>query len=168
MSNDIYFRSAFSGYNKRDVINFIEKLNAEQVERVNELNDKIRLAQTEVKRLTLELAEAKKKSAELEISLNRTDANRALNDEKAQKFDSMQGTYADIMLEAEHNAKEKVKSAEEKAEQILNEANEERKKIVAENKQIIQSSKAEFLALIDKITTSLDNTLSGIETKGNE
>ena len=168
MSNDIYFRTAFSGYNKRDVINFIEKLNAEQVERVNELNDKIRLAQTEIKRLTNELAEAKKKSAELEISLNRTDANRALNDEKAQKFDSMQGTYADIMLEAEHNAKEKVKSAEEKAEQILNEANEERKKIVAENKQIIQSSKAEFLALIDKITTSLDNTLSGIETKGDE
>lgn len=165
MANDIYFRTSLTGYNKSDVINFIEKLNSEQVERVNELNERLRSSQSEVKRMDSELVELRKKCSEMERLLTQKDADRITNEEKAQKYDAMQGTYADIMLEAEHTSKEKVRLAEEKAEKILEDANEAKKLIVAENKQIIESSKAEFIALIDKLTLSMDATLNKI---GNE
>ncbi len=168
MSNDIYFRTALSGYNKNDVISFIEKLNSEQVERVNELNERLRSAQTESKRLSTEVAELKAKCAELEAQLSMSDETRALNAEKAQKYETMQGSYADIMLEAEHTSKEKVRIAEERAEKILAEANETKRQIVAENKKIIETSKTEFMTLIDKLTASLDDTLSRIGTDSNE
>ena len=160
MANDIYFRTSLSGYNKNDVIRFIEKLNSEQVERVNELNDRIRISQTEAKKMSVELDAMKKKCAQLESQLSMSDENRAINDEKAQKYDAMQGTYADIMLDAEHISKEKVKLAEEKAEKILAEATEIKKRIVDENKRILENSKNEFLAVVERLTASLDESIA--------
>lgn len=168
MSADIYFRTSLSGYNKSDVIKFIEKLNAEQIERVNELNDKIRSAQTEIRRLTAELDSAQEKCAVLEKQLAEAESKSTANDEKAQKYDEMTGTYADIMLEAEHTSKEKVRIAEEQAEKIIAEANGIRKQIVAENKDIIASAKAEFTELVDKLTSSLDATLEKLGSDDNE
>lgn len=160
MSKDIYFRTSLSGYNKNDVIRFIEKLNSEQVERVNELNDRIRISQTEAKKMSAELEEMKRKCAQLESQLSMSDENRAINDEKAQKYDAMQGSFADIMLDAEHTSKEKVRLAEEKAEKVLAEAMEIKKRIVTENKQILENSKNEFLALVERLTISLDETIT--------
>lgn len=168
MSADIYFRTSLSGYNKNDVIKFIEKLNAEQIERVNELNDRIRSAQTEIRRLNSELDEAHKKCAELEEQLSGERSRNTANDEKAQKYDEMQGTYADIMLEAEHNAKEKVRIAQEQAEKIIADANGIKKQIISENKEIIASAKTEFTALVDKLTSSLDDTLEKLGNGENE
>lgn len=168
MSTDIYFRTSLSGYNKNDVIKFIEKLNAEQIERVNELNDRLRSAQTEIRRLNTELEEAKKKCVTLEHQLEGSESKRTANDEKAQKYDAMQGSYADIMLEAEHTSKEKVRLAEEKAEKIIAEANEAKKQVISDNKRIIESAKAEFTALVDKLTSSLDETLVKLRTGENE
>lgn len=168
MSTDIYFRSSLSGYNKSDVIKFIEKLNAEQIERVNELNDKLRSAQSELRRLSSELEEAKNKCSSLESQLADSEAKHTVNDEKAQKYDEMTGTYADIMLEAEHTSKEKVRLAEEQAEKIISDANCIKKQIVAENKQIIEGAKSEFTALVDKLTASLDDTLNKLGNGENE
>lgn len=168
MSADIYFRSSLSGYNKSDVIKFIEKLNAEQIERVNELNDKLRIAQAELRRLSSELEEAKGKCSSLESQLAEAVAKHTANDEKAQKYDEMTGTYADIMLEAEHTSKEKVRLAEEQAEKIISDANGIKKQIVAENKEIIESAKSEFTALVDKLTSSLDETLNKLGINENE
>lgn len=162
MAADIYFRSALSGYNKRDVISFIERLNSEQIERVNELNDRLRIAQTDAKKTAAELEEIKKRCEELEALLSETDATREDNAEKAQKYEAMQNSYANIMLEAEHTSVEKVRLAEEKAEKIIAEAQALKKKVVEDNKRIIENSKSELVALIDKLTASLDETLSTV------
>lgn len=168
MPTDIYFRSAISGYNKSDVINFIEKLNSEQIERVNDLNERLRASQSEARKLSADLDAMQKKCAELEAKIKAAESQRTQNDEKAQKYDAMQGTYADIMLDAEHTAKEKVKAAEEKAKAILEEANEVKKVVVAENQKLIGDAKTEFVALMDKLTASLDETLSKLGTTNNE
>lgn len=168
MAIDIYFRNSFSGYNKMDVVNFIEKLNREQVERVNDLNENFRIAQEEIKELSDELEASKKRCAELEAAVARQEAERADSEEKAQKYEAMQGTYADIMLEAEYTSKEKVRIAEEKADRMIKEAEETKRIAVAENKRIIENTKNEFMALIDKLTTSLDETIEKIGSKENE
>lgn len=179
MPRDIYFRTSLTGYNKSDVISFIEKLNNEQVTRVNELNEKIRLYQVEQKRLLDELEEERKKSRELADALSETDENRIANDDKARKYDAMQETYADIMLDAERTSKEKLKFAEEESQKIINDANtlyEERTKelealrasIFSENKRILETSKAEITSLLDKLTSQLEEGLTKVELKEND
>ncbi|MBE6651315.1 MAG: hypothetical protein E7613_08385 [Ruminococcaceae bacterium] len=168
MPNEIYFRTSFSGYNKSDVISFIEKLNREQVERVNSLNDTIRKSQEETKHLSDELENAQKRCAQLEEEVKQLIADRSANEEKAQKYETMQGTYADIMLEAEYTSKEKVRIAEEKADRMIKEAEETRRMAAAENKRIIETTKVEFMTLIEKLTSSLDETIAKIGVKDNE
>jgi len=160
MAADIYFRTSLSGYNKKDVMRFIEKLNKEQVERVSDLNDKIRVAQTEARKLALEIETVRKRCDEVETMLSDREQNDVVNEEKAQKFDSMQGTYADIMLDAEHSAKEKIATANKEAEEILRQANALFEEKMKEIDRIIENSKSEFMAVAEKMTASLDKAMN--------
>jgi cell division septum initiation protein DivIVA len=173
MPTDIYFRTALSGYNRKDVMRFIEKLNAEQVERVSELNCKIRSAQTEAHKLSGELEKLTRRCDELEEALASRNEGDVINEEKAHKYDSMQVNYADIMLDAEGQAIEKLRDAEKKSAEILEEANrafEENKKelqrmkdsLILENKRLLQKSKNEFDKLFSEISAEFEKTLSGI------
>ena len=171
MSNDIYFRTALAGYNKSDVMHFIEKLNSDQVERVNDLNDQLRTSQTEVKKLMAEVEALRRRCDDLEHNLSVRGKGDIDNAEKAHKYDEMQKNYADIMLEAESTSMEKVKNAEAESNRIISEANnffEEKKKILRENKEklvaennvIVEKSLKEMEAVMNSLSTALKDAWS--------
>ncbi len=173
MANDIYFRTSLAGYNKNDVMRFIEKLNSDQVERVNDLNDQIRSGQTEARKLSAELDAIRKKCDELEYALSIKDKGDASNAEKAEKYDELQKNYADIMLEAESSSKEKIRQSEEKASEIIAEANayyEEKLKALRENKarlmmmnkDILKNSVSQMENLILSLEKSLEDTWTAV------
>lgn len=169
MPNDIYFRSAIAGYNKNDVMRFIEKLNADQVERVNELNDQIRTSQTEVRKLAAEAEVLKKRCDELEYTLTLRGKGDVINAEKAQKYDEMQKNYADIMLDAESSSKEKIRQAEEQGEKIITDANlyfedkkkallENKEKLISANKNTLKASLKELEDVLNKLSVDLERS----------
>ena len=173
MANDIYFRTSIAGYNKNDVMRFIEKLNSDQVERVNDLNDQIRSSQTESRKLSAELDVIRKRCDELEYTLSLRDKGDISNAEKAVKYDELQKNYADIMLEAESTSKEKIRQSEEKSSQIVAEANayyekkikelrENKDRLVMMNKEILKSSMSQLESLILSLEKSLEDTWSTI------
>ena len=169
MSNDIYFRTSLGGYNKNDVMRFIEKLNSDQVERVNELNEQIRASQTEARKLSAEAEVLKKRCDELEYTLALRGKGDVINAEKAQKYDDMQKNYADIMLDAESSSKEKIRQAEEQADKIvaeakqyfeqkMNELKANKDKLVSLNKEALDASVKEIEAGLGKLSVSLEKS----------
>lgn len=171
MSNDIYFRTALAGYNKNDVMRFIEKLNSDQVERVNDLNDQIRSSQTEVKKLMAEAETLRRRCDELEHALSVRGKGDMDNAEKAHKYDEMQKNYADIMLEAESTSMEKIKGAEAESVRIISEANlffeekrkmlrENKEKLISENNSILEKSLKEMESVMNALSDSLKNAWS--------
>ena len=168
MSNDIYFRTSIAGYNKNDVMRFIEKLNNDQVERVNDLNDQLRTSHTEVKKLSAELEILHKRCDELENSLSVRGKGDIANAEKALKYDEMQKNYADIMLEAENSAKDKMKSADlyfEEKQKLLREAKTE---LMNKNKEIIKSTLTDIEGVLNSLTLSLEKAMTDSELNDNE
>ncbi len=163
MSNDIYFRTALAGYNKNDVMRFIEKLNSDQVERVNDLNDQLRTSQTEVKKLSAELEIVRKRCDDLENSLSVRGKGDIANAEKALKYDEMQKNYADIMLEAENSAKDKIKSADLYFEEKQRLFEESKTALMNKNKEIIKSTVTELETVLNSLATSLEKAMDDSE-----
>ena len=173
---DIYFRTALGGYNKKDVMRFIEKLNCEQTERTNELSEQSRMLQGEVKKQSDEISVLRTRAEELDDDLRRLTEYAESNAEKAAKYDDMQASFADIMLNAEHEAQKKIQEAEEEAKRIIESAREEieRKQkelddmkaefsdTFVENKQIIERSKDEFSTVFEKICSSIETIYSKV------
>lgn len=167
---DIYFRTALSGYNKQDVMRFIEKLNCEQTERTSELAEQNRILQNETKKLNEDLAKLRERIEALSEDNNSLREIAESNAEKAAKYDDMQSDFADIMLNAEHEAQKKIQDAEAEANRIIESTREEierkRKELdsmksefgdtFAQNKQIIERSKEEFSGVFDKICSSIE------------
>ena len=167
---DIYFRTSLSGYNKQDVMKFIEKLNCEQNERIGELNEQIRLLHIELKRSNDEVSALRERSGELDEKLSSSIALSQANAEKAAKYDDMQSSFADLMLNAEREAQKKIAAAEEEAARIIEAAREEidaKKRELdemksefsdtfVENKQIIERSKEEFSGVFERICASIE------------
>lgn len=173
---DIYFRTALGGYNKQDVMKFIEKLNCEQTERTNELAEQNRLLQNESKKLNDDLTKQKTRCEELDYEVKTLREYAESNAEKASKYDDMQSSFADIMLSAEHEAQKKIQEAEEEAARIIESARSEieRKQkeldemkaefsdTFIENKQIIERSKEEFSGVFEKIFSSIETIYSKV------
>ena len=171
MANDIYFRTSIAGYNKQDVMRFIEKLNCEQTERTSELKDTNRILQLEVQKLNEELANAKKRCEDFEDKLSVAEASSRENADKAEKFDDMQGKFADLMINAECEAQKKIASAQAEADAITNKAKaeiERRERELEElknelgttfvdNKKVIERSREEFSAVFEKLCSSIDS-----------
>ncbi len=178
MANDIYFRTSIGGYNKQDVMKFIEKLNCDQTERVNELNEQNRMLQNEMRKLSDELGAVKLRAENLDASLQEKEELAKISAEKAAKYDDMQASFADLMLNAEHEAQQKIIQAEEQAKKIIQDAYDEIERkhreldelragftdTFIENKQIIERSKEEFSTVFEKITSSIENVYSRVKS----
>lgn len=167
---DIYFRTALSGYNKQDVMRFIEKLNCEQTERTNELAEQNRILNAEVRKLNDENKSFKERCAALEEKLREAEEKVSEKTEKADKYDDMQESFADLMLNAEREAQKKLEAAESEAQRIIESAREEIEakkreldlmkaefsETFVENKRIIESSKVELTGVFEKICSSIE------------
>ena len=173
---DIYFRTALGGYNKQDVMRFIEKLNCEQSERTSELTEQNKILQNDAKKLSEDLAKLRERCEKLEEEVRILSEKAEINSEKASKYDDMQASFADIMLNAEHEAQKKIQDAEIEANRIIKSAREEieRKQkelddmksefsdTFIENKQIIERSKGEFSGVFEKICSSIESIYSKV------
>ena len=171
MANDIYFRTAIAGYNKQDVMRFIEKLNCEQTERTSELKDNNRLLQIEVQKLNDELSSLRKRCDDVEEKLKTAEASMRENEEKAVKFDDMQAKFADLMMNAVCEAQRKVSAAETEAKEITEKAKadvERRERELedmknelgatfVDNKKVIERSREEFSEVFEKLCSSIDS-----------
>ncbi len=167
---DIYFRTALSGYNKQDVMRFIEKLNCEQTERTNELAEQNRILHAEVRKLNEDNKALKERCQALEVELREAVDKIAEKTEKAEKYDDMQESFADLMLNAEREAQKKLESAEAEAQRIIESAREEIEskkreldlmkaeftETFVENKRIIENSKVELTGVFEKICSSIE------------
>jgi len=182
MANDIYFRTSIAGYNKQDVMRFIEKLNCEQTERTSELKDSNRMLQLEVQKLTEELSNLRKHCEAVEDDLKCAQALSLENSEKAEKFDDMQGKFADLMMNAECEAQKKLSDAEAEAKSITDKARNEierREKELEElknelgstfidNKRVIERSKEEFATVFEKLCASVDSVYTKVTSACNK
>lgn len=146
------FRSSVSGFNKKDVTAYIQKLNAEMALRDGAAKEQLslkdgRIAQqeSELERLKAELAEALSRAEELEKAQSENAALREENErlvseleaapklteaelrvleEKAAMYDNMSSQLGEIMINANKTADSIVKDANIKAEGIIKTASE--------------------------------------------
>ena len=182
MANDIFFRTSLAGYNKQDVMKFIEKLNCEQTERTAELSEQTRMLQSELKKAKEELEKLRNRNDDLDDKLTEEQKRADSNADKASKFDEMQASYADIMLKAETEAQRKIFDAEAEASRIVEGAREEieqkRKELdrlksefgrtFVENKAILEKSKQEFTNIFDTIQKSVESIYNNVCNACNE
>lgn len=106
MANNKNFRSAFHGFNREDVVNYIEYLNNKHNAQVEQLNNQLQNALSQPKNsdLQAQLDAALAKCAELETQL------------------AAQGAPSDLELETYRRAERTERMARERASQVYQQA----------------------------------------------
>lgn len=137
MATTLNFRSSLGGFNREDVVNYIEYMNAKNIRQINQLEneaDELRrkleatpdLRET-VDALTAQLEEANAKIAQLEqekeqLQSQHDSALAEIDVLKAQQADAVAVKVAAMELEAYRRAEQAERNAKVKAEQIYQQA----------------------------------------------
>lgn len=154
MSEMKNFRSAFRGFNRQDVVNYIEYINNTHNAQVEQLNNQLQAALArptdEEMKARLEAAEAR--IAELEETLSQQD--RAVLSDGA--------SCTEQELEAYRRAERVERVAKERAEQIYAQANG----VLAEATLKAESASAHIGAIADQVSNQLKEYQDSVlETK---
>lgn len=154
MSEMKNFRSAFRGFNRQDVVNYIEYINNTHNAQVEQLNNQLQIALArptdEEMKAKLEAAEAR--VAELEAALAEQD--RAILSDSA--------SCTEQELEAYRRAERVERVAKERAEQIYAQANG----VLAEATLKAESASAHIGAIADQVSNQLKEYQDSVlETK---
>ena len=148
------FRSAFRGFNRQDVVNYIEYINNTHNAQVEQLNNQLQaaLAQPTDEELKAKLEAAEAKIAELEETLAQQD--RAVLSDGA--------SCTEQELEAYRRAERVERVAKERAEQIYAQANG----VLAEATLKAESASAHIGAIADQVSNQLKEYQDSVlETK---
>lgn len=110
MASVHHFRSAFNGFNREDVVHYIEYMNNQHNTKLEQLNAQLQAAQSQPKDAELQarLEEAEARCAQLEAQLAKASA---------------QATTTEEELEAYRRAERAERIARERAQQIYTQAN---------------------------------------------
>lgn len=162
MNKEVYFRKAMRGFNKSDVIDYIEKTSLENRTTVEELTKKLSEAEKKIEDMTRELEEIKMSNqAELSDPLEQApNEEEILLREKADKYDKISAQLADIILNAEKNAAEIISSAHSTAEEHVKEINEKIKGLnsaMMQKRNMIAASKLEMSRILADISSSVED-----------
>ena len=148
------FRSAFRGFNRQDVVNYIEYINNTHNTQVEQLNNQL---QTALSRPTDEEMKAKLEAAEVRIA--ELEATLAQQD-RAVLSDGASCTEQE--LEAYRRAERVERVAKERAEQIYAQANG----VLAEATLKAESASAHIGAIADQVSNQLKEYQDSVlETK---
>ena len=148
------FRSAFRGFNRQDVVNYIEYINNTHNAQVEQLNNQLQaaLAQPSDEELKARLEAAEARIAELEATLAEQD--RAVLSDGA--------SCTEQELEAYRRAERVERVAKERAEQIYAQANG----VLAEATLKAESASAHIGAIADQVSNQLKEYQDSVlETK---
>ena len=148
------FRSAFRGFNRQDVVNYIEYINNTHNAQVEQLNNQLQaaLARPTDEEMKAKLEAAEARIAELEETLAQQD--RAVLSDGA--------SCTEQELEAYRRAERVERVAKERAEQIYAQANG----VLAEATLKAESASAHIGAIADQVSNQLkEHQDSVLETK---
>ena len=148
------FRSAFRGFNRQDVVNYIEYINNTHNAQVEQLNNQLQaaLAQPTDEEMKARLEAAEARIAELEATLSEQD--RAVLSDGA--------SCTEQELEAYRRAERVERVAKERAEQIYAQANG----VLAEATLKAESASAHIGAIADQVSNQLKEYQDSVlETK---
>lgn len=148
------FRSAFRGFNRQDVVNYIEYINNTHNAQVEQLNNQLQaaLAQPSDEELKVRLEAAEARIAELEATLAEQD--RAVLSDGA--------SCTEQELEAYRRAERVERMAKERAEQIYAQANG----VLADATLKAESASAHIGAIADQVSNQLKEYQDSVlETK---
>ena len=148
------FRSAFRGFNRQDVVNYIEYINNTHNAQVEQLNNQLQaaLAQPSDEELKARLEAAEARIAELEATLAEQD--RAVLSDGA--------SCTEQELEAYRRAERVERMAKERAEQIYAQANG----VLADATLKADSASAHIGAIADQVSNQLKEYQDSVlETK---
>ena len=142
-----HFRPAFNGFNRQDVVQYIEFLNNQHNAKVEQLNSQLQtaLSQAQDTELLAQLEAAQAKIAQLEAALAKA---------------PVQGTNE---LEAYRRAERTERLARERAAQIYSQANA----VLSEATLKVDSAAAEISAVVDQMAGYLQSAQDSVSsTKG--
>ena len=148
------FRSAFRGFNRQDVVNYIEYINNTHNAQVEQLNNQLQaaLARPTDEEMKAKLEDAEARIAELEATLAQQD--RAVLSDGA--------SCTEQELEAYRRAERVERVAKERAEQIYAQANG----VLAEATLKAESASAHIGAIADQVSNQLKEYQDSVlETK---
>ena len=154
MSGIQNFRSAFRGFNRQDVVSYIEYMNNKHNSQIEQLNNQLQvaLAQPKDEELQAQLEAAQARIAELEEALAQQD--RAVVSDGA--------SCTEQELEAYRRAERTERLAKERAEQIYAHANG----VLAEANFKAESASAHIGAIADQVSAQLKEYQDSVmETK---
>ena len=123
------FRTSFSGFNREDVVHYIEYINNKHASQVNQLKNDLQAARAELKELEAKAAAQQDQSAELQEALQAKEAAEAELEALRQELDSLrnaQPAQADptfYELEAYRRAERAERIAGERVSQMYQQAN---------------------------------------------
>lgn len=149
MADNQHFRSAFRGFNREDVVHYIEYLNNHYTRQLEDLTAQLQAAQAAVPAADTSLLErlqaAEERCAQLEAQLAAEPAAAP--------------TAMEEELEAYRRAERTERQARERAQQIYTQANA----ILAEVTTKAETASAQVAAVADQVTAKLQGTKAAFE-----
>lgn len=122
------FRSAFNGFHRQDVVNYLEYLNNKHNTQIGELNSELEFLRNKLatysaqEEMEQELIRLRQERDELLARLGESAAEEAA-DEETPPVPAAPGSYTDLELEAYRRAERAERLANERAELIYHRAN---------------------------------------------
>ena len=151
------FRSAFNGFNREDVVHYIEYINNKHKAELSQLNTEIQTLQAEISLLKLTVAQADHSQLEQEQA-----ARAALEQELAEVKEQLAQVNAkdcsNEELEAYRRAERVERLAQERANQICDQANG----MLADASAKIDAAAAQIGTLADGLATQLGTLQSAV------
>lgn len=144
MANFQNFRSALGGFNRQDVVNYIEFLNQKHNSQLEQLNTQLQNARDELYQLK-SAAVGNDLQAQLDTALARCEELEAQLDGSAPK---------DTELEAYRRAERAERKAQERAAQIYAQANA----VLADATVKVEAASGEMTAMVEQIATRLESS----------
>lgn len=148
MATNQHFRSAFRGFNREDVVHYIEYLNNYYAAQLEQLNAQLSAVQPADPELLDRLEKAEARCAELEAEL-------AAKQAEAPVVANPTGEE----LEAYRRAERTERQARERAKQIYTQANA----VLAEVTLKAETASAQVAAAADQVTAKLQGTKAAFE-----
>ena len=160
------FRSAFNGFNREDVVQYLEYLNAKHASQVEQLNTEVTFLQRKLEELPAvdpaAAEEVTRRMAELEEKLADSEAEReALSQKLAQLEKELEEARAervtiqhrtDLELEAYRRAERAERMARERAEQVYRQTNG----VLADATAKVDEAAEQVSAISDHVMSQLD------------
>lgn len=140
------FRSALHGFNRQDVVNYIEYLNKKHNSQVEQLNTQLQNALEALNRMP---AQDTGLQAQLDEALARC----------AQLEEQLSAKSADVELEAYRRAERTERKAQERAANIYAKANA----VLAETTTKVESASNEMSAVVTELSARLDASKADLQ-----